>query len=89
MDSDLEKFILSKIADVKKSIVYREQASACFRSGTDETWKMAAELHPSTSGKPMKKNERRRAAESNERIAIKLRLELEMFNRVLAALQTQ
>lgn len=85
-NADLLEWLRGKITDAEKAVRAREQAVSTFRSGTDESWAAAAEFHPLTSGRPMSKKQRAEAAASNERIAVKCRLEVEMFNAVYAAL---
>lgn len=79
-------WLRAKLADAEKSLRAREQSEATFRSGTDESWAAAAELHSSTRGKPMNKKARLEVALIQGRIAGKCRREVEMFKAVIAAL---
>lgn len=75
-----DEFIRVKIVQTEKAILAREQSLKVFRSGTDETWAMAAELHYSS---PMTKSKRRAAANCEARIIHNLCLERDMFRAVL------
>jgi hypothetical protein len=84
MSTELEKFILSKIADVEVSIRSREQAHNVWANGTDEVWAAAAAIH---GGGFIPQRDRLEIAAREGRILAKKRAELDMFRRVLAALQ--
>jgi len=78
MKTNLTEFIQSKIALVEKSIRAREDGAKTWRGGTDKSWRLV--------GCTKNKAQRIACAEMEERIIIKLRHELGMFNQVLEAL---
>lgn len=80
------EFIQEKIREVEKSIKDREQMAKTFRSGTDESWKQANKLNPNKESSPMKKADRIAAAQSQDRILVKLWQELKMYDAVLTKL---
>lgn len=80
-------FIKKEIAEAEQAVKYSMEAEQVFRSGTDADWKIAANLHPSTRGRPMNKNQRIEAAEKEARIAAICRHKLEMFQAVLKQLE--
>lgn len=81
MKTNLAEFIKSKMVEVEKAIAAREESSKAWRGGTDKSWKAV--------GCYKSKPDRIAVAEREERILIKLRHELEMFNGVLEILTTQ
>lgn len=83
-DAELLAWLRCKVADAEKAVKSREQMESVLRSGEDESWCAAAQLHPSTAGQPaFKKAERLKEAEAQNRIAAKCRRELEMFKATL------
>lgn len=80
--NELLAWVRIKIADTQKSIRCRDEAVKTFRAGTDTEWAAVAEMHPSTSGKPMNKKARMNSADSNHRIAATLRKDLEMLQAI-------
>jgi hypothetical protein len=78
MNTTLSEFIQSQIILVSKSIKCREQASKSWRGGTDKSWRAV--------GCTMTKAQRLEVAQREERILVKLRHELESFQRVKEAL---
>lgn len=86
--SEIIEFIRSKLVSAKASVHVREQMERSWRSGDDNVWVQASMLHPSTAGKRISKEDRLKEAETHKRIAIKCRHEAEMFEAVLAELQS-
>lgn len=84
--ADLADWLREKIRAAEKALKTREDMATTWRSGTDAEWESAASLHPSTAGRAMKKAARIKEAASHDRIAAKLRRELEMFRATLAAI---
>lgn len=80
------EFIRIKIKEVEKAIRARTQLRNTYLSGTNESWTQASNMHSSTDGKTFSKKARLEEAQSQNRILIKLRIELAMFNDVLTAL---
>lgn len=80
------EFIQVKIVEAEKALKAREQMQRIWREGTDESWAAAANAHPSTKGQRLTKAERLKESESHGRIAVKCRLEVEMFKLVLTQL---
>lgn len=85
---ELRDWLLVKIDEAQTAVACRAQAERTYLSGDDASWAAAAEIHPSTRGKPMKKAERMLAARIESRIAAKCRRELEMFKAVLKIVET-
>lgn len=74
------EFISGKITDTEQAIQAREQMEETWRGGSDATWKKVAAF----SGlKPTTKADRVATADIQARILVKLRRELELYNRVL------
>lgn len=86
LDSALIDWVREKLADAKKSLSAREQMEKTWRGGTDLEWAAAAELHPSTRGKPILKADRIKLADSQKRIVAKCRRDVEMFEAILSKL---
>lgn len=84
--TDLLGWLREKIAEAEKTLRLRENMEKAYLSGSDELWKRAASLHPSTKGKAMTKHDRMVQAEINRRIAAQCRHELEMCTAVMDAL---
>lgn len=84
--NELLPWLRHKITEAESALRFREQAEEVFRSGTDESWEQAANMHPSTRGKSMSKADRLRASQSHGRIAEKCRHEVAMFKSVLSHL---
>ena len=80
---DLIKWLDGQLNKTEKALRAREQMEGTLRSGTDESW-AAARLHPDTAKlPPLKQAERLSAAESNKRICVKLRRDVEMFRELI------
>lgn len=84
---EMQSWLITKIANAEQTVKAREQMASTWRSGTDESWVIAAEMHPSTAGKSMKRVARMKAAQAEDRIVEKCRHELAMFKAVYAALE--
>jgi len=85
--SDWFCWLMGKIIEAEKALETREDMARTWRSGTDAEWRSAAAMHPSTSGKKSTKADRLKQAASHDRIAAKLRHDLEML-RVIHAVVT-
>lgn len=81
------EFIRVKMERAQADLKAREQMEEISRSGTDEDWRRACALHPTTAGKAPTKAERIKEADMQHRIAAKCRREVEMFKSVLALLE--
>lgn len=84
--SDLLDWLRGKLAEAEKTLKTREDMASLMRTGTNAEWKAAADMHPSTSGQTATKTERLKEAEAHDRIAIRLRHDLDMFRAALMAL---
>lgn len=81
-------WLKDKIAEAETTVRAREEAEKTFRSGSDQDWATAANMHPSTAGQTMTKAMRDKAAESQARILAKCRLDLEMLNAAYSQIQS-
>ena len=84
--SDLLGWLRGKLTEAEVAVRAREQMADTWRHGSDEMWKAAAELHPSTSGKALDRPARLTEAKKHARIAGKLRRDVGMYRATLAAL---
>ena len=84
--SKLLAWLHLKVVDAEKTFNTRKQLAATWRTGTDDEWKAAGQMHISTAGKTLKKAARLKEAEMHERIAGQLWREVTMFRAVLTAL---
>ena len=76
-------WIAEKVAQAEKTLAARESLAAVCRSGTQKEWTAAAK---STGTRASTKAERLKEADIHDRIAVKLRRELDMFRATHAAL---
>jgi len=83
---DLLCWLRVKLATAESSLKAHIQSEAAWREGDDESWKAAAEMHPSTAGKAMNKTQRLEAADREKRIVVKCRREVEMFKATIKAI---
>ncbi len=81
VSSDWFGWLVEKVAQAEKTLKMREDMAATCRSGTQAEWTAAAK---STGTKATTKVERLKEAQGHDRIAVKLRRELEMFRATLA-----
>ena len=65
----LIEFIEIKTSKAESDLKIREEMEKAWRSGTDESWNSAAEIHPSTYGIRSTKADRLKTADSQKRIA--------------------
>ncbi len=80
---ELFEWLEQKLEEAKKALRCREQAEKTWRGGTDESWAKVARF---AGGKALKEKERLKIAESQKRISVKCRREVEMFEAVITAL---
>lgn len=83
---ELLGWLREKITEADKTLKTREEMARTWRSGTNAEWKAGCAIHPMTAGRALKKAERLQEAARHDRIAVKLRRELEMFKAVAEAL---
>lgn len=84
--TNLIHWLMDKLADAEKALKWREDEARTWRTGTNAEWAAAAQMHPTTAGKSLGKAARLVEAERHERIAVKMRREVEMFRATLRAL---
>ena len=78
---ELKEWLLGKFADAEKTLKTREEMARTWRTGTNAQWQAA-----SPTGKSLNKGERLKYADQQDRIAIKLRRDVDMFRATLRAL---
>jgi hypothetical protein len=83
---ELLEWLRGKIADAEMAVKAREQSAETWRTGTNAEWNAAAAMHPTTAGRTSKKGERTANAERDDKIATKLRRDVEMLNTIAATL---
>jgi hypothetical protein len=86
---NLKTWIDAKITECELKIKTREHMSATLRSGTDEDWDAAANLHPMTASKVYLKRDREIDASRNERITEHYRFELKMLKECAEVIANQ
>lgn len=79
--TDLIAWLHGKLIAAEGTLKTREEMACVWRHGTNAEWKAA-----SPTGRAMSKAARLKEAETHDRIAIKLRREVDMFRAALAAL---
>lgn len=79
-------WLSEKISEAEKAVKVRAEMAATCRSGTNAQWAAASSMHPSTVGRSPTKGERLVEAARHDRIAVKLRHDLQMLKAIAAAL---
>lgn len=79
---DLLCWLRVKLAEAESALGAREQMEACWRTGTDESWKAVAAR---AGGKAYTKKERMEESARQGRIAVKCRREVEMYKATIKA----
>lgn len=78
-NDELLEWLNGQIKKAEKAIKGRLQSAETWRSGTDESWDAAADIHPSTAGTIMTKSDRLKVAEREDNIALRYKRDLDMF----------
>lgn len=78
---ELKEWLLGKFAAAETALKTREQMAATYRSGTNAEWRAA-----SPTGRSMSKAERLKEAAGHDRIAARMRRDVDMFRATLQAL---
>ena len=80
--SELLLWLNEKLEAAEKNLKAREQSDVSWRGGTEKEWAASARM---AGMKPMGKKQRAEVADTQNRIAVKCRREVEMFKSVIIA----
>ena len=83
----LLEWLRGKLNGAERALAAREQAAACWKTGTNATWEAVAKMHPDTAKEPpLTKAARMATARREERIAAQYRQDVSNYKAVIAAL---